>query len=233
MNFNLPSGMNVTTITPPPAVIAAPTVKAQPAQPAQPTNAFEAILAAKNAEAASKKGKSKAKPEYATGDDLPERWLAAKRATQQAEDAQKALELEMRQRGFEMLRRHCVAVGEAESTVKMNGIVTGTQKAQYSDIPFGCEQAVRLAFPEKADTYMTRHVTLTLKESAAANPEVQAKLLAAFGEAGFAELFDATIKFRVTKAFHSDFMTDEKVYERAKPLVDEGVINPYAFSLRA
>ena len=199
------------------------------------TNRIGSLLADMAGEQAAAKGKKSTAVQVSAPQLQPhiERWIAAKA---QADAAKATMETEGDQiiSAAQPLRlAWCAKQGRVESTVRINGALSMTQKCQYCDI--GAEHAPALddAFGEtERGRYFADRLAIALTDEAAADEGVLSDLVAALGPDRFRQVFKVSRWLEPTESFHADYTTREEVQQQAAELMSLQIIKPYKPALR-
>ncbi len=125
----------------------------------------------------------------------------------------------------------CRHAGRAAPSVVVNGKLTYTQKNQFAVVPQGALPRIRRAFKGETERYFQERISVELSP-AAVNEETLRELLEKLGEERFRALFNVTSEVVVTDAFYDDWTLKPSVEEKARGLIDEGLIRPYKPTLR-
>lgn len=161
-----------------------------------------------------------------------ERWKAAKAAADAAE-ATMATEADQIISAAQPLRlAYCAKMGRVESTVRINGALSMTQKCQYSKVPAEHAPALDDAFGHSRAQYFTDRLSIALTDEAAADEEVLSSLIEALGPDRFRQVFKVSRWLEPTEVFHTDYTTKAEVQDRAAELIDAQIIKPYKPALK-
>lgn len=126
----------------------------------------------------------------------------------------------------------CRRLGKVESSIRVNGKLTMTQKAQYCEIPQERENDLAAAFGEKARVYFPARVSLSLTDEAAQDEGVLQALVDALGPEKFEQVFRAKRVLIVSEVFHVESTLSEEVAQLAKPFTDDQTIRAFKPTLR-
>jgi hypothetical protein len=126
----------------------------------------------------------------------------------------------------------CRRMGKVESTVRINGKISMTQKCQYCAVGMQQLPAIKEAFGADADRYFKPRTKLELTEAAAEDKELLGKLIKALGPKVFARSFTVKQFAEVTETFHNDFTLKAEVEAKAGPFLEREALKAYKPSLR-
>lgn len=181
------------------------------------------------------KGKSKSTAIQVSAPQIQpsiERWKAAKAAMDSAKATMTAEEDQIITVAQPLRLAWCAKQGKVESTVRINGALSMTQKCQYS--PIATEHAAALddAFGHAREQYFKDGLSIALTDEAAQNEEVLGDLIAALGPDRFRQVFKVSRWIEPTEVFHTDYTTKPEVQQRAAELIEAQIVKPYKPSLR-
>lgn len=124
----------------------------------------------------------------------------------------------------------CEVAGKALSSVKLGkGVITIT--TNYSTIDTEDGPKLDAVFGEDTG-YFKRHIELSVSKEASNNDDFLDELLEKVGVEFFQKNFVVKHGIKVTEAFHSAYMLNPAVREKAQPLINAQVIRPYSPSIR-
>jgi hypothetical protein len=201
-----------------------------PAKTVSALAAVAAIAAATPKPAAARSGKLAAHDPSL--DDPIARFLEAKREADRWTALMETAEAQIIERGRELRIAECRRARRLESSIRLNNAVTMTQKAQYCKIDPAYIADMETAFGADAGRYFVQRLKIELTEQSAADENVLAELLRAFGEDGFARIFKTTRTVEVTEQFHHDLTLLPEVEAAARPFLDDETIKPYKPTVR-
>lgn len=219
------------TVGRPPAPTPPPAAAVPEAKPAPFTAA--SLLASMAAAAPTKGGKS-ATPAVS----LPElestidRWAEAKSQRDRFEAIMADAEAQIIAEGTRARLEACRRAGKVESSVRINGRVTMTQKCQYSAVPMEAAGRLDEAFGHSRAVYFTVATDAKLTDAAVNDAGLLEDIMKAIGPARFAQAFQVKQVFKPSEAFHTDYTLRPEIEARAAELVQDQTIKPYKPSLR-
>lgn len=96
-------------------------------------------------------------------------------------------------------------------------------KNMYSAIPADKDEFLQSVFGDRAKAFFLRRLEASIKPSSLADESFCSELLARLGEEFFAQHFEVKETLKVTESFHTEFMTNPAVAERASqvPLIKQ------------
>lgn len=133
---------------------------------------------------------------------------------------------------MEAIRASSRAQGKVVSSVELIAgpvVLTYSVKNMYSPIPGDKGEYMQSVFGERAAQYFIAKDEVSIKASSLADEKFVEELLARLGEDFFDKHFDVKNSLKVSEAFHTDYLCDDQLYQRAK---DVPAIRPYAGSIR-
>lgn len=159
-------------------------------------------------------------------------WARAKAQLDQAEAAMRDAEAKIIERGSKARLEACRRMGKVESSVRINGRVTLTQKCQYSPIPMEAADRLDEAFGHARSHYFVVSTEAKLTDAAVNDAALMEDILGAIGPGRFAAAFQVKQVFKVSEAFHNDYTLKPEIQERAAGLIEDQTIKPYKATLR-
>lgn len=192
-----------------------------------------AILAGMAQQSEKKKGKE-AKPQISEPamDATIAQWIEADKEIKKWDGIRTTAEAQILAFAAPARLAECRRMGKVESTVRLNGKVSMTQKCQYCSVAATQLPALKEAFGPAADRYFQSKLQLSVTEAAAADKALLGKLIAALGPEEFAKAFAVKQVIEVGEAFHSDFTLNPEIEAKARPFMDTEAIKAYKPSLR-
>ena len=145
-----------------------------------------------------------------------------------AETAGQQIISEVSEQRFQLCRKE----GRAESSVRVNGRVTFTQKCQYSPVPGEALPELEAAFGAEFGRYFPNVLSIKLNAAAASDEATLESLIGAIGADKFQEWFEIERKVLPSEMFHTDMTMRPEVQATAQPFIDMGVIKPYKPTIR-
>ncbi len=161
-----------------------------------------------------------------------DRWKAAKAQRDTAEAIMTSEEDQIISTAAPMRLEACRRAGRVESTAKINGAISMTQKCQYTKISAEHADTLDQVFGDARPRYFTERLSIALTDEAAADEQVLSDLVEALGPDRFRQVFKVARWLEPTESFHSDYTLRADVQEQARELVSAEIVKPYKPSLR-
>lgn len=126
----------------------------------------------------------------------------------------------------------CRRDGKFHTSVKLNGQVTVSVQNRYSPIDPKEYGELEKAFGNKAEDFFKSKTEISLTDAALNDETLLQKLIAAVGEDKVATYFNVKQFVQPTELFHETRALNAEVGEKAKKLIDEGIIRPFKASVK-
>lgn len=159
-------------------------------------------------------------------------WVKAKAAIAQAEDAMSDAEAAILPRAEEARLQACLATGEYQPTVVVNGKVSITQSKRCRSIPAEDLPSLRKVFGDETERMFSVRTSIKLKEEVLESSEALEAFMEAIGRDALRKWFDVTKTVEATEAFHVERSTQADTSTKAREAIEEGLVVPAKATLR-
>lgn len=161
-----------------------------------------------------------------------DQWVAANAAIKQAEQQKAEAEAEFLPKCEDERIKASTAAGSNETTVILNNKLAITQSKRYSNVDAATMPVLKQAFADDTERYFRTRMAVSVKPSILEDDTKLNELVAAIGAENIAKYFDVVENVVVTEAFHVERSTNPAVTQKAKNVIEAGIIKPYKAAVK-